>query len=369
MTHPDSRIVIRGIGAVGGFGCGVAALEQALSGGEVRPGRVALPMTAVSDMAAFMADTVLLKDFLPVKALRRVDHYSRLALLGAHLALADAALPEADRAGLGVVIASGHGATGITFAFQDSFINDGDICASPTHFANSIHNSAAANISIMLGAAGPSLTVSQFHLSVPSALLTARQWLLERRVERVLFGAVDELSRLTSHYWCRQHGPAADGTLPRPLRTGADTAIPGEGAAFLLLSREEDAANGGYCTLDSVTTGRNLPPGPLSASPGLLLLGADGIRATGRRYAEAAAGSRIACYTPLYGSMPPGPAFDIASAALILRSGVVFPTPAGDACDFPAAVAKGGEPVGPGPVGILTLDDDDGHGLISLGSL
>jgi 3-oxoacyl-[acyl-carrier-protein] synthase II len=364
-----SRIAVQGIGVVGGFGCGVDALGRALAEGGVQPGSVTLPMAAGPvEMPAFLADTAPLKDFIPVRTLRRIDHFSRLAMLGAHLALADAGLPDAGRAALGVVIATGHGATGITFAFQDSFINDGDICASPTHFANSVHNSAAANISIMLGATGPSLTVSQFNLSVPSALLAARLWLLEGRVDRVLFGAVDELSRLTAHYWYRRHGAAAAGARPEPLRTGADSAIPGEGAAFLLLSRAEAGDGPGYCTLDAVAVGRKLPPGRSVADPGrLLVLGADGLRATGARYAAAAAGGRIACFTPLYGSMPPGPAFDVASAALALRAGALFPTPSGAACDFPATVAPAGEMTGVAQADLLTLDDDDGHGLISLG--
>ena len=38
---------------------------------------------------------------------------------------------------------------------------------------------------------------------MPCALLTARQWLLDGRVERVLFGALDELSDLTGYLWYR----------------------------------------------------------------------------------------------------------------------------------------------------------------------
>ena len=123
-----------------------------------------------------------LEEFLPARTLRRIDHFSRLGLLGSHLALADAELPEAERSRLGIIIASGYGATGMTYAFLKSFITDGDICASPTYFADSVHNSAAAHISIQLGATGPNLTVSDFHLSVPSALATARLWLAEERV-------------------------------------------------------------------------------------------------------------------------------------------------------------------------------------------
>jgi 3-oxoacyl-[acyl-carrier-protein] synthase II len=361
-----TRIVVRGIGAVGGFGSGVAALGRALSGPAPRPGRMALSVPGSPPaIPAFLADTSPLKEFIPARTLRRVDHFSRLALLGAHLALADAGLPEADRGPLSVVVASGHGATGITLAFQDSFILDGDICASPTHFANSLHNSAAANISILLGAAGPSLTVSQFGLSVPSALLAARQWLLEGRVDRVLFGAVDELSQLTGHYWYREHAATPEGEPPDPLDLSRESAVPGEGAAFLLLSRREDDAAAGYCTLDDVSTGLGAPP-PVPSSPGLLVLGADGDRGTGRRYAEAAAGARISCHTPAWGSLPAAPAFDLAAAALAIRDGRAFPTPGAAPGGFPARVAEGGEPVGDGKVRVLTLDPE-GFGVATLG--
>jgi 3-oxoacyl-[acyl-carrier-protein] synthase II len=365
-----TRVVIRGIGTVGGFGCGVGPLEAALAGNAVPPGELALTVPgSPASLPAFLADTTSLKDFIPLRTLRRVDHFSRLALLGAHLALADAGLAESEHRALGVVIASGHGATGITLAFQDSFINDGDICASPTHFANSVHNSAAANISILLGATGPSLTVSQFHLSVPSALLAARQWLLEGRVDRVLFGAVDELSQLTGHYWSRQHAMTPPGAFPEPLDLDRETAVPGEGAAFLLLSRREDDPSPGYCTLDAVATGRKLPAGLLSPPPGLLLLGADGSSGTAARHAAAADGARIACHTPCYGSMPPAPAFDLAAAALALRNGRAFPTPGSVSREFPARVAEAGEPVGDGGAGVLTLDDEGGYGLALLGRL
>lgn len=366
-----TRVAITGIGVVGGFGCGVAALERALDGRAVPPGSMPLIVPgSPPSLPAFLADTAPLKDFIPARTLRRVDHFSRLALLGAHLALADAGLPEPEWRSLGVVIASAHGATGITLAFQDSFINDGDICASPTHFANSVHNSAAANISILLGATGPSLTVSQFHLSVPSALMAARQWLVDGRVDRVLFGAVDELSQLTGHYWSRRHALTPEGAFSEPLDAGRETAVPGEGAAFLLLSRREGEPGPDYCTLDSVVTGLGTPERLLSPPPGLLVLGADGRRdPDATPYGVAAAGARVACYTPLYGSMPPGPAFDLAAAALVLRNGRAFPSPGHVAADFPSRVAAGGEPVDGNGAGVLTLDDEGGYGLALLGRI
>jgi 3-oxoacyl-[acyl-carrier-protein] synthase II len=360
------QIAIQGIGVVGGFGAGVAEMRKALLSGTGNRSTIHLSNCGDPlEIPAFRTDTSRLTEFVPLKALRRIDTFSKLGLLGAYLALEDAGvLAEGKQDRLGVVIASGYGASGITFSFLDSFINDGDICASPTYFANSVHNSAAAYISIMLGATGPSSTVSQFHQSVPSALQTARLWLSEGRVDRVLFGAVEELSELIGYAWCRQRG-TTDSREISPLLTGTESAVPGEGAAFLLLSRKEEAQEG-YCFLDQVITGRHLKPGFLSSPQDLLVLGADGRREKGADYAVLAENATVACFTPLYGSMPISPAFDLAIAALMLKEGETFASPFSDVCDFPAAVAAGGKTLESKRVSCLSLSDDDGFGLATL---
>jgi 3-oxoacyl-[acyl-carrier-protein] synthase II len=101
----------------------------------------------------------------------------------------------------------------------------------------------------------------------------------------------------------------------------------------------------------------------------LLLIGADGRRETGLRYAVLAENARIACYSPLYGSMPAGPAFDLAAAALMLKGGRVFPSPGAAFRDFPATVPVGGDPVGADRITCLTLAEDEAYGLTTLGKL
>lgn len=327
------RIAVKGIGVTGGFGCGVADLAAALESGLGRMTELTVPSAqGPLRLPAFRAETGRLEEFLPKRTLRRVDHYSKMGLLGAYLALADGGMLGADLSRLGVVVASGYGATATTFAFLDSIISDGDICASPTHFANSVHNAAAANISIMLGAKGPSLTVSQFDMSVPSALVSARQWLVEERVDAVLFGAIDELSDLIGYMWHRRSGPQHASAI-LPLAAEEESSIIGEGAAFLLLTREDNTRS--YCTIDTVDTG-NLYEGKLSFPDyDLMLLGADGRRELGSRYRAAVpAHSRVACYAPLYGSMPAAAAFDLAAAALILQNGRAYPIPGAAGCDI-----------------------------------
>lgn len=314
------RLSVKGIGVIGGFGCGVAELAAALKSGAARMAGLTVPSAqGPLELPAFRAETERLEEFVPKRTLRRIDRYSKMGLLGSYLALQDAGMLGSDLSRLGVVIASGYGATDTTFAFLDSIISDGDICASPTHFANSVHNSAAANISIMLGAKGPSLTVSQFDMSVPSALLSARQWLAEGRVDAVLFGAVDEVSDLIGYLWHRQRAHAHEAIAP--LNFDEESSIIGEGAAFLVLTRDDGA---GYCAIDDLRMGSIYEGAlPLPGEETLLVLGADGRKELGKRYRDLVpAQAHVASYATLYGSMPAAPGFDLACAALLIKEGL-----------------------------------------------
>lgn len=334
------RLAVRGIGVVGAFGSGVADLVAALEKGAspLSSLTIAAPQGPV-EIPAFRAATDRLADFLPARSLRRMDSYSKLALLGASLALQDAGLLGSDLGRVGVIIASGYGATTTTFSFVDSMIADGDICASPTHFANSVHNSAAANISVLLKATGPSLTVSQFDLSVPSALVTARQWLAEKRVDAVLLGGVDELSDLVGYLWRRRYGSRHPQRIS-PLDFDRDSCIVGEGAAFLLLTPAAEGS--GYCGIESVRCGGSMVSGSHLSDRPLFVIGADGDSTTGLRYRDLLpSGSGVACYTPLYGSMPAAAGLDLACAALMLQRGAAFPVPGAAGCGTGGSPALG----------------------------
>lgn len=332
-----TRLFIKGIGAVGGFGTGVGSLEAALACKKVTVGALDVPTAqGTVSIPAYRADVSGLEEFVPKRALRRVDHFSKLGLLGAHLALKDAGLLGSNLSRLGIVVATGYGATATTFAFLDSIISDGDTCASPTHFASSVHNSAAANLSIMLGIKGPSLTVSQFEMSVPSALLSARQWLVEGRTDAILFGAIDEVSDLIGYLQHRRNGGKHVAAMA-PALFNSESSIIGEGTAFLLLTRDDCGCT--YCGIDDVDTGNLYGRRLFIPGDALLLLGADGRKELGRRYLETVAtGANAACYTPIYGCTPAAAAFDLAAAALALRQGDPFESPVGPEPFAPGAV-------------------------------
>jgi 3-oxoacyl-[acyl-carrier-protein] synthase II len=324
------KLSIQGMGVVGGFGCGTDALLSALSGRQCVPQKISVKTSqGPLDLAVFSADTSRLEEFVNKKALRRVDHFSKMAILGSHLALQDAGKLEEDHGKMGIIIATGYGATRTTYAFLDSFIFDGDTLSSPTYFSNSVHNAAVASVSMLLHITGPGLTVSQFEMSVASALLTARCWLEEGNVDSVLFGAIDEYCDVLGYCWHRYFGDRA--TTPHdtdPLNFDLQSAIPGEGAAFFLLTAAEAGAISPYGVIEDVETGRR-GKGRFDVPDGSrLFIGPDGHKQSGSYYKELLPeNTRINCYTPLYGSLPTGQAFDIAIAALSRKNMVVFPSP------------------------------------------
>lgn len=323
------RLSIQGMGVVGGFGCGTDALVSALSSGRCTPRNVSVKTSqGPLDMAVFCADTSRLEEFVSKRALRRVDHFSKMAILGSYLALQDAGKLEEDRSRMGIIIATGYGAARTTYTLLDSFVLDGDAFASPTSFSNSVHNAAVAGVSMLLDITGPGLTVSQFEMSVASALLTARCWLEEGSVDSVLFGAVDEYCDVLGYCWHRYFGERATSAHDMdPFNFDLQSAVPGEGAAFFLLSRD-DGCGSQYGRIADVRLGMAEQYTEAPDGDTMFFIGADGHRECGARYKSFLSGHpRAVCYTPLYGSLPTGPAFDMAIAALSIKSRKMFPPP------------------------------------------
>jgi 3-oxoacyl-[acyl-carrier-protein] synthase II len=322
------KLSIQGMGVVGGFGCGTDALLSALSNRQSVTQHVSVKtLQGPLDLAVFCADTSRLEEFVNKKSLRRVDHFSKMALLGSHLALQDAGQLEEDQSRTGIIIATGYGPTRTTYAFLDSFIFDGDTLSSPTFFSNSVHNAAVAYTSLHLGITGSGLTVTQFEMSVASALLTARCWLEEGSVDSVLFGAIDEYCDVLGYCWHRFFGEKATADHEmKPFEFDLQTAIPGEGVAFFLLTRGDKGVSP-YGYIEDITIDRR-GKNPLEIPKDtLFLIGADGHKQSGRRYKEhLPEDGQVACYTPIYGSLPVGQAFDMAIAALSFKKGRIFPS-------------------------------------------
>ena len=357
-------IAIQGIGVTGGFGSGLESLNTMLSNKGPQIQRVEVKTAnGPCEMPAYLADTSKLEDFLNKRALRRVYHYSKMALLGAYLALEDAGRLDGDRSRMGIIVASGYGPSRTTLGFLDTFINDGDSLSSPTYFSNSVQNAAVANISMLLNITGPGLTVSQFELSVPSALIAAKNWLEEGRVDSVLLGAVDEYHDVLGYFWYRYFGELATADHEiKPIEYDLQTAIPGEGAAFFLLTRAEDEGSPRYGCIEDVTMGRCERSPLIITNDTLLFVGADGHKHCGGYYKKyIPENARIASYAPVYGSLPISPAFDLAIAALSRKAGTL--------CNPPSSnIAAVDWDIHGKCIACLKIDGEGKFGIITLGN-
>lgn len=312
------KATITGIGVVGGFGCGVSALGKAAAEGtgtQAKTVKVRMP-DVQADVSGFLADTASLADFVPRKALRRIDHFAQMALLGSYLALGDAGLDENRRGRMGIVVATGYGSTCDTFDFLNTTLNEDDPCSSPIRFANSVHSAAAAHISAFLGEHGPTLTINQYDMSVPLAFQTACQWLEEDRVDSVLVGGADEFSRAMGFY--TQHLQPGRKSAPPPDDAVALSPV-GEGSAFFVLEKDSQEPSSYAHVSSAGVTAMNGSPG--AAPPGALMI----VNPDSRRTAPPQGIAEGASFAHLYGRLPVGMAFDIAMAALMLKTGRRYP--------------------------------------------
>ncbi len=311
----ERPLTIEGLGCVGSFGQGLADLRDGLAS-PLRPGD--------ANGMAKQADTSDLGDLLPARALRQVDHFTRMALLAALRALDDARL-DPGTPGLGIILTTGYGPAAPTFQFLDSLIGHGESMASPLAFSHSVHNIPVASLALKLGISGPCATICQFESSVASGLLVAASWLAEGRADRILFGAVDEhtplLAEVSRH---RAEAKAAEtGSKPPGIRHALPVS---EAAVFFCLSRGTRPGNAR--SDDMRPAGRSLitdagvhwRSGELGwqsracrefSSPGLPLLVFGALPETLCAGGEA----DIHCLADAYGNIPVAQALDLALAA------------------------------------------------------
>ncbi|MBI5589563.1 MAG: beta-ketoacyl synthase chain length factor [Deltaproteobacteria bacterium] len=305
------KMCIKGIGVIGGFGCGSQSLEEAVIN-QIRPipeSQSFEPDETAPVTPKLVADTALLGQLVPPKALRRVDHYSRMAIIAAYLALQDAkegagmdeGLPEP----MGVIVATGMGPTAGTLDSQSPDAVAADLRLSPIQFSNSVHNAAAAYISMLLKIRGPNVSINQYDMSVPLAFQTALDWLEEGRAASVLVGGVDCFSKglCNASLGTQNRKDGDSGRWPVPV---------GEGSAFFVLAPSGEK-EGRYPFIQDVRIGQCLQD---IALPSGALFIHDG---SGEEADLIGRSIRQAVFSHAYGAFPSSMALDLAMAALLLK--------------------------------------------------
>ena len=304
------KVFIRGAGVVGGFGCRLSSLEEALRKHPAPdPAPVASGSSAeVSAVPAFTAKTGLLDQLIPPRALRRVDHYARMAILASALALEDAGMGSGVPENTGLIVATGMGPTANTLDLQPADLAAADLALSPILFSNSVQNAAAAYIAMLLKLRGPSLSLNQYEMAVPLAFQTAIDWLEEGRTETVLVGSIDSFSKAL-------HEASLNCRGLNNADSGQGAAVPiGEGSAFFILTRSGAQDIRQPFVHQVHVGGASRPDGP--PIPNTLVLHNGNDQPT--HVMDQA--SVHANFAHLYGTFPTSMGMDVATAMLLLRT-------------------------------------------------
>jgi 3-oxoacyl-[acyl-carrier-protein] synthase II len=303
------KAFIRGAGVVGGFGCRLSRLEEAI---RKHPAPDSDPAASGSSaevpaVSAFTARTDLLDQLIPPRTLRRVDHYARMAILASHLAIEDAGMGNGVPENTGLIVATAMGPTANTLDLQAADVAATDLALSPILFSNSVQNAAAAYISMLLKIRGPSLSINQYEMAVPLAFQTALDWLEEGRTETVLVGSIDCFSKALHETFlnCRELKNGDRNPMAVPV---------GEGSAFFMLTRS--GAQDIRCPFvqqvhmgrASQQDGANIPNAPILHN------------GTGRDTDVMGQTPMHANFGHLYGTFPTSMGLDVAAALLLLRT-------------------------------------------------
>jgi 3-oxoacyl-[acyl-carrier-protein] synthase II len=140
---------------------------------------------------------------------------------------------------MGLVLSSAYGAPSVTQSLLDQLIAEGPEAMSPFHFMESVANAPAGQAAIHCRAGGPNHTLCQREAGALAVLGRAAGELTAGRAERILAGAVEEITPLLVSALDR-FGAVAP--VARPFDRRRCGFVPAEGATVLLL--EDEAAAG-----------------------------------------------------------------------------------------------------------------------------
>ena len=308
---------IVGIGAISANGRGINAHKESLKKGWVQR----------SEKPVYCIPAECLDDKIALKKIRRADRFSKIAILAAWDAVQDSGIDlDEIKSSLGIIVATAFGAHATTFRFLDDILDYGDDNVSPTAFSNSVHNAAGSYIASVLGNHGPVLTVTQFAFSFHQALILAKSWISEGRCDNVLVGSVDEHASVMEYICSRKLKIASDGKI-RPFQfSPTPLAVPGEGSAFLLVTRKDVPKS--YCKITNISM---YEQDGKEQEPDMYILNTDGMAGDETKYKdEASVGALVASYAPIVGSIMTGSSFSCIAAALMLRDQTLYACPVQD---------------------------------------
>lgn len=246
MLESMTRIAVTGIGAVSPVGTTAAATWASLKAGT--SGIATIDSEWAHDLPVGFAGLVddSFSDSLAVRELRRLDRSEQFALVAGREAWAHAGRPAVDGERLGVAIGTGIGGITTTLAQESVLVANGPRRVSPHTVNMLMANGPAAWLSIDLGAKAGARTPVSACASGSEAIAMGREMILAGSADVVVAGGTEAaIAKLTMAAFSQTRALSKRNDDPsaasRPFDADRDGFVLGEGAAVVVLEREEFA--------------------------------------------------------------------------------------------------------------------------------
>ncbi|MCW3001973.1 MAG: beta-ketoacyl-[acyl-carrier-protein] synthase family protein [Conexibacter sp.] len=203
----------------------------------------------VAPCAEFDPETVM-----SPKEARRNDRFTQLAVGAADEAAAEAGLMgDVDPSRVGVIVGTGVG--GLTTLQKECqiWLEEGDRAVSPLFVPMMMPNAAAGQVAMRLGAHGPGFSVASACATGAHAIGEAKRMIERGEVDVVIAGGTEAALVGLCLAAFRRMGALSREGISRPFDVNRDGFVMGEGAAVLVLEREEHATGRGAKVLGRVT--------------------------------------------------------------------------------------------------------------------
>lgn len=269
--------------------------------------------------------------YVDPKLIRRMSRIIKMGVAAAMETLQQAGVKNPDA----IITGTAYGCLADTDAFLTRLVEFKEELLSPTAFIQSTHNTVGAQIALQLKCHNYNNTYVHRGSSFESAMMDAISLINEGEANDVLVGAVDEIIE-KSHAIIRRFGNYKEnGDSAQLLTSGTPGTMAGEGAAFFMLSNNQQNA---IARFDGMANFYK-PEIPveeiinefLSANQitlndiDLIILGNNGDVKTDAHYNQLAtglfAGKRMAAYKNYCGEYPTSSAFALWMAVKMIEHG------------------------------------------------
>lgn len=196
-------------------------------------------ITTLGEINNFVA-----KDHIPTMKARRMSRFSQFGLASAVEAVKDAGfdINDTNRYRVAIAVGTGFASTDSTDKFYEGLLREGPEGTNPILFPETVQNIAAAHISMHFGTRGQNITFSHADISSELALSYACGLLNDGLTDMAIVSGADELS-IAELLGYSGFNVLSNDMMPFDKRRNGF--VPGEGAATVIIERQEDAVRRG----------------------------------------------------------------------------------------------------------------------------